>query len=238
MKRAAALLLALGLTALTTREAKAQEETLPGQGSVVFGAERMFGIYSYKGTAERDNAKYTQNGTQFSLLWGANGTSGGVENNFDAMPRIGVDFFVTEGLSLGGSIGYYTSSGEQKLEVPGQPTDSEDLDDLTAVAFAPRVGYLIPLGERAGFWPRGGITYVSFKDEQPDNDKTTITSWQLSAEAMFFLAPVEHFAFVLGPVIDFPIGGTVETENNNVAQPDQDLRWQNLGIAVGLAGYL
>ncbi len=239
MKHAWAGLVAVAMVALASPVVQAQSAgVLPTRGSVVFGAERMFGVYGYKGTVEGDNDKYTQRGTQFSLLWGANGTSGTIDDNVDAVPRIAFDFFISDGWTAGGAVGYYTASGEEETEEPGQPTRSDDLHDLTAFAFAPRVGYMIPLGRHVGFWPRGGPSYSSMKDQQPNNDKTTASSWQISLEGMFFFAPIEHFGIMLGPVIDLPLAGTLQQRNNNNSLPEKDLRWRSFGVAVGIAGYL
>lgn len=61
-------------------------------------------------------------------------------------PRIGVDYFVIDGLSIGGTLGlsYYTA-GEQ-----------------FQAAVLPRVGYAFSLSQQIDFWPRGGIGFMGW----------------------------------------------------------------------------
>src|SRR5690606_34389383 len=82
------------------------------------------------------------------------------------MARVGVDGFLIDHLSLGGSLGF-ASYGDDA--------------DATLFLFNPRVGYFAGLTRHIGFWGRGGFTYYSFTTE-PASDR-----WQLmlTAEALF-----------------------------------------------------
>ena len=91
-------------------------------------------------------------GTVFSLLWGAQAGASPVVPAI--YPRTSFDYFVIDGLSLGGSVGFSTAS--VKVKSGGSSMEG----DHTAVTFAPRVGYAFGLSDTIWFWLRGGPTYV------------------------------------------------------------------------------
>jgi hypothetical protein len=131
------------------------------------------------------------------------------------VPRFAVDYFVIDSLSVGGTLAYVHTD-----EDDDQPNDD---DDWGTFLFSPRVGYAIPFAEIAGFWPRGGFTYVNH-DDGNDWDELALT-----IEAMFWLSPAEGVAFVLGPTLD--IGITGEEDSGT------DIQNTVVGVSVGLMGW-
>ncbi len=97
-------------------------------------------------------------------------------------PRLGVDYFVIDGLSIGGhfGLGYYGA----------------DNNDGAYVALLPRVGYAFSLSRSIDFWPRGGIGLVA-GDAAAD-------SAVLGFEGMFLANIKDFFAIEFGPAIDVP----------------------------------
>src|SRR5690606_14350833 len=84
-------------------------------------------------------------------------------------PRVGVDYVMDGGLTLGGGIGYASVSGSTEVEGGGQSVES-DGPAYSGLVFAPRVGYAMPLTESIDLWPRGGITYASLSSEFTTTD--------------------------------------------------------------------
>ncbi len=247
MKKALASVASWGAAMLLTSAAMAEGGGIPMQNNFVIGAERMMGFYSYKGTMDADGTDFTTTGTQFSLLFGANqvGTAAaevgeiGLPTNPSATPRLAGDYMINDLVSIGGSLGYYTSSGEAEAKGNGF-SDSVDTPELSALAVAPRVGFMIPIGYMAAFWPRGGVTYVkasSKSDANGQDFEQNTTIQQLTLEGMFFIGPVEHFGFVVGPVIDIGVGGEVEYKAGNQSYT-YDGTWTSFGGVAGIAGYL
>src|SRR6185503_15220765 len=70
---------------------------------------------------------------------------GGVASGVYQAPRIGFDYFIINGLSLGGSFTIVSISTDA-----GSGTD---------ILFAPRVGYAYMFSDMFGIWPRGGFSY-------------------------------------------------------------------------------
>jgi hypothetical protein len=142
---------------------------------VSFAADRLMGIYILRGEA-RD--------TTF-------GIGGPAAFHPYMLPRLGLDFFVIDHLSIGGSLWWYSR------------------DDNSNFLFSPRVGYAIDFSRSFGFWPRGGLTFRS-NDVGPFDDD----EFALTFEAMFYGAPAEHFAFIFGPVFDIGIAGDGNEASN------------------------
>jgi hypothetical protein len=198
--------------ALTLTSAGAWAQEFGSSGTFAVSAERVFGFF-YE-DFEWDNPAPGGNGsvehTTFGFGWGD-------PHSPYTVPRFAVDYFVIESLSVGGTITYFRTDRDDD-----NPNDD---DDWSGFLFAPRVGYAIPFADMAGFWPRGGFSYVHFDDDPNDWDE-----FALNIEAMFWLSPAEGMAFVLGPTLDIGITGERD--------PDTDIQNTVVGVSVGLMGWL
>jgi hypothetical protein len=150
----------------------ARAQSFGHSGDVSFAADRLMGIYVFN--ENPDTRRHTIVG-------------------FGAPPathpyttaRLGIDGFVVNHLSLGGSFAYWSYDGP------------------SAFLFAPRIGYAIEISEAFGFWPRGGLTYRnSSPGRGPHDEELAVT-----LEGMFYAAPARHFAFIFGPVFDIGLVG-------------------------------
>jgi len=219
MRKLTSALFFAGLT-FSASSAFAQLERFGDKGTVAFSADRMFGFYKAAYSAELPNGDNVcdQNNVDCDATGFGFGMSAGFDNygfpyNY---PRLGFDYFVIDKLSIGGSIGYASISNDQ---AGGE-----------AFLFNPRVGYFLGLGSVVGFWPRGGFTYHSLDPDGPASQH----GFGLTLEAMFAVAPVEHFAFMFGPTVDVDFTGSEVCGNNS----DCKYRQRSFGIQVGLMGWL
>lgn len=189
--------LSLGSFAATAAFAQAR----PREGQAVIALERVFGFHSLhteiEGQPDRDVSA-------FGLLWLRS------ESAFH-QPRAAFDFFVTDGLSLGGSVAYYSWSGDS---------------DRNGFLLYPRIGYGIGLGDSVTFWPRGGLTYFS---EEDAGGGTTYDQVAMSFEAMFVLWPRQSWGIQIGPTLDLGMSGSAG---------DADFSQRAFGITFGMLGSL
>jgi hypothetical protein len=199
--RVASLAVALVCTA-TAGVASAQAS--PRRGQVTIAVERVFGFHMLHTEIEGPGGDQEADLSSLGLMWMRS------ESAFH-QPRAAIDFFLTDGLSLGGSIAFYSWG---------------DDSDRNGFLLYPRVGYGIGLGDSVTFWPRGGITY--FSEEAPGGNPE-YTQVALSGEAMFVIWPRRDWGFLLGPTIDLGLTGEVG---------DADFRQQAFGVTFGLLGSL
>lgn len=231
--------LALGMAALGllwTRGAAAQEETFGTQGRFIIAGERLVGYTVMKterkwsvGNTDRTE-KWTD--TQFDLTM-----KGSVHDPF-AAPRLAFDYFIIDGLSLGGSIGYASHTHEGKWTQGNQAGDDAD-ESENGWLFAPRVGYCYMFSPVVGIWPRGGFTYWTFHAESDPpgggpTDEDDANGFNFSAEAMLAIAPVPHAAFLVGPTLDFPITGSGEFKRNNNSVDYDKWKITSYGLQAGI----
>ena len=127
------------------------------------------------------------------------------------MPRLGVDYFLTEHLSLGGSFGLASVSFED--------------EDAIGVLLAARVGYALRLTHAIAFWPRGGLTYST-----ANGDLIDVSVFAFTLEGMFSFAPTSGWSFLAGPVLD--LGFTGEWGDTS------DYTEILFGIMFGLEGHI
>lgn len=173
---------------------------------VTVGVERVFGFYSID--IEREISDVQTQELNASSSGFAYQPSVGL---FD-VPRVGIDVFVTQRLSVGGSIGFYSND----------PDESDDeSDDTSGFLFAPRVGYVIPFNFRWGFWPRGGFSYVSLDSQQ--NVKLTA----LTLEGQFYFMPSPFVGITGGLLLDLGLTGEWGGQNR-----DYDERLIGLGFGL------
>jgi len=238
MRKLVVGLASAGAVLAFTTAASAQD--LGEQGSMALSADRLFGITSFSAKGELDLPGADEgevSGTTVSLLWGDAPRVGveGVEVPIPgAIPRLSFDFFVIDSLSLGGSLGHYSFSGEYD---PGGDGDTRDLDSVSAFALNPRVGYVFPLGDTAYFWLRGGLTYMKVNLEEEEGDsEANVSVMQLNAEGAFVIGIADHFGFHVGPALDFPLSGKAELEDGD-EDLDVDISVLSFGAYGGLVGW-
>ena len=253
MLRKSLALLAFASIGLASSAALAQE-TAPADGGIasagnlIVSAERLFGFSVAQDKTEQTvgNTTVTQTDSQtgYGLLW----NPGAISNPY-LVPRVGIDYTVIDGLTVGGSLGFYTQSSSTKSESGGQTTD-RDGPSLTALMFAPRVGYILQFGDSMGLWLRGGVTYynVSSERESPAPGGTgtvktenSTSGLALSLDPAFVITPVKHFGFFAGAMLDFGLSGTAKSEQSSggtTQSQEIDQKFNNFGINFGLLGYL
>jgi hypothetical protein len=221
---------------------------------LIFTADRLVPVLSFTRVSvdsnPNPNTTQTQStsGSNFSLLWGSNFY---LENNIHSLPRVAVDFTVIEHLTIGGAIAIAFGVGgtvTTETETGGtRRTVERDAPRATVFGIAPRVGYIIPLGDSLALWPRGGFAFYSvrFKQEFDQNNNTISQSrgdsvFSLDLDPQLAIVPFEHFYFSLGPLVNIPITGTRKTEtttNSQTTSVSNDMSIFQFGITASLGGF-
>jgi hypothetical protein len=207
--RSPAVLLSVLVALWLAVPTRASAEELTSRGNLVFSADRLFGLYFIHESVEvTDNTTAKVDATSIGLGW-----SIPVGRSYLTMPRIGIDYFLTHGFTLGGGVGIWSGS------------DDDDDISLTAFLLAARVGYALRLGHVVSFWPRGGFTYTTLSIEDSTADNYTFA---LTVEAPFVFAITEGFALTLGPNLD--LGFLAERSS-------RDASATVFGVMAGLSGW-
>lgn len=245
MKKAALLLLGTGLSLLSS-EALAQAQwqgsyspSMPTRSSsidnlgeemqFVFGVDRVMGVSWDRATISPDvGGEITQKATTVALF----GSAAGGDVPTTNIPRLALDFFVTEGISIGGSFIFISKSGESETDA-----GSSDLDSNTTWAIHPRVGYAYPFDETLSIWPRAGITYFSSSTELAAGGEANASGFDLTGEVMLGISPMSHFAILVGPYLDLGLSGTVENVPATGPSTESDATLTSFGLAVSVVGY-
>jgi hypothetical protein len=130
------------------------------------------------------------------------------------LPRLALDGFLTQSLTLGGSLSFGSYSFD-----PG---------DVDVFTLQPRVGYVVPIGGSVDFWLKGGLSYYSI-----DSGAVEESGLGLSGAFDFVIDLAPNFGISLGPSIDFGIIG----ERSSPAG-DVDVKYTTLALNLGLVGWL
>jgi hypothetical protein len=212
-------------------------------GQFAIGAERLFG-FSWDSETETTPAsgnvgerKDTDRHTTVSFL---NNALVGSASSYN-FARLAGDFFVIDGLSLGASLGYATSSLTTKTSQEGISTKTK-MGSTTGILVAPRVGFAHMFSPMVGLWPRAGITYVSIDAEDADgNDVASKDRIALGLDVPFVLSPVSHVGFMIGPSLDFGFSGSNDgyfiDANGNTVTNSRDVSSISLALNAGMFMY-
>ena len=252
----------LAVVAVTANSAAQSEFGTAGR--VVIGGERLMGVFVEETTFATSRSDFdgmatleqTDSATTFSLLGsrlGRNASSpaGGPSLN----PRLSVDAFVTDGFSLGGFLTYSSSTGEREtassVSAFGQTqseTTKEDAPTESLLSVGPRLGFGLAVGPTFAIWPRAGITYSLFSIHQEREvgpfgetaeSEVSISFLDLSAEFMLAFTPSDSAAILVGPYVDFGLGGSLEVDstpaNPAVDDLEADAKYTSFGLSVALA---
>jgi hypothetical protein len=213
----------------------ASAEPMGRAGQLVIGAERLVGIQAESLKQEgNDSSDSTTSVTTISLLGKGSTLIDSGRSGPAAVPRLSFDGFVTDGLSLGGALVYWRSSGSAE---PNGAGDSADLATLSTFQIAPRIGYAWAMSDAWSFWPRLGIEYTNYSISDEESDSSSSLSFlEASVEALFAVSPVPHFAFVFGPYLELPMTSSVSYDGPGSTDPDVDLSYLSYGVTAGIAG--
>jgi hypothetical protein len=200
---------ALALCTLTAAAAHAEE--LGEKQNIVFSGERLFGFYVDNQSVDTGATNLHHDHTVFAFGWQSDASSA------LTAPRLGVDYFITRSLTLGGNIGVFSHNQDNT----GRPSTTS-----TGVLFGARVGYAFRLAHAVSFWPRAGLTYATVSTDGVAGDAHVFS---LSIDAPFTFAPSENFAILLGPCLEV---GMLGKENGS------DYSEVMFGVMIGLAGWV
>lgn len=202
----------------------------------VFGVDRVMGISWDRLSADIDQGGTTTTVTEKTTNIALFGSAAGATTT--NVPRLALDFFVTEGISVGGSLIYISRS--ESLESDPDPGNlSGDTRSTSLFAIHPRIGYAYPFDETFSIWPRLGLTYFNHTEEVTDTTETTTSGWDLTGEIMLGISPMSHFAILIGPYLDLGLSGTQEETDLTPggATTEVDGTLTSYGLAVSIVGY-
>ena len=245
-----------GSIAVTTisiaQGAAAQEPPRFGdRGQLIVTADRLVPVLGYTSqsiTASDGDitTKTTDTGGSFAFLIGREPQLGVMHT----IPRVAVDVSVfprvTIGASLAIAFGIDGAHTEERTPRVGQRTVRENaIPGSTLLGFAPRFGYVVPLGRNLTFWPRAGLAFYSMKSHREVTSNLGVTSSSTETDTIFSLdldpqlvwTPLSHVLVHAGPLATIPITGAHETsfaQAGEVKDRSDDLTVFHFGISAGL----
>src|SRR5262249_24873431 len=128
------------------------------------------------------------NGNTTLALLGNDGDISDAASAF-TLPRVGLDGFITDGLSLGGTF----------IVIHNTPPSGPQ----TAFVLQPRVGFGFMFSRVVGIWPRGGVGYWNYSGPAEDAGHW----FAFNLDVPLIIRPVRHFAITVGPVLDVGFAG-------------------------------
>lgn len=178
-------------------------------------------------------SKVETSGSSLTFLAGSSQTNAFLGENPLALPRVGIDGFPTKGLSVGGSFAFFGSGGTVK-----SGGSEDDLASSSGFLIAPRVGYAAMFSNGFGIWPRVGFTYVS-EEIKSSAGNVSLSMQEIDVEIPIVISPWSHFAFTVGPVMDFSVGASLKASApGGGASQKVDFSFSTYGAMAGLVGYL
>lgn len=258
------------LVLLAAASAGAQEpaRSFAQRGQLIVSADWLVPLIAYDNqttspSPNPNNASTSNQTTTISLLPNINGANGAP--NFYNIPRIAFDYAVVDHLTIGGAVyAAFVPSNKTTTQATAAngtvTTTTSDNGTTTVFGIAPRVGYAIPISSAFAFWPRGGFSFNTLNVSTKPNTtvigpvtttnqtSTTVNEFAIDLEAIFVVAPVHHFGFFFGPVLDIPLTGsndsttttTTTTANSNTvttAQNNNSFSDLHVGVTIGLLGW-
>lgn len=207
--------------------AQAGAQMFGEQGQFIVSADRVMGYTHSSATFDPDppDAEVQVTQDNFAFLG-----QGDVVTPMFSNPRISFDYTVIDGLTLGGSLSFWTQSGEAETEAPFGTLQS-DLPSSTLFVLAPRIGYIFMFSEHVGIWPRGGFSFFVGENEAFFGEDSSLSGFAFDVEVPFAFVPLPHTAIFVGPAFDATItaGGEIDPGNT-----DYDLSVLDFGIYAGL----
>jgi hypothetical protein len=224
------------------------------QGEFIFGADRLFSLFAYTNNQlSAPGTSISVSGTSMAFFGGLNSVSLATGNGavsagngtFYNIPRLGFDYTIIKGLTLGGeAIAWFTLGGNQTFNNASQGTPGGN-----AFGIAPRVGYIFSINDVLAIWPRGGLSYYNANYSAQStpfprcNDTANANLFGLDVDPVLAISPVQHFAFQVGPTLDWGFTGGASTSTPQVPDCSRTQNFSytytavNFAINAGLLGW-
>ena len=212
------------------------------KGTLTIAADRVMPLVAYtKETFSAGGLQQENTSSSISLF------SYGVPTNIAyTIPRLAIDYAVVPNVTVGGSFMVFFDLSERSSTTFNGTTDSMDNPKTSGWAITPRAGYVMSLGGKIAFWPRGGLSYYSETVTNPPNGGGNNTSdgfhqFALDLEANLVILAAPHFMLMVGPVLDVPLSGsTTQTRDmmGVTTTTSYDYSQFHFGITAGVGGYL
>jgi len=228
------------------------------KGQLILSADRLVPLFNYTVGSVTEPANGLEltdstSGSGISLLFGRSLSVSEVGNNgpvnVHAVPRVAFDVTIIPRLTLGAAIAFGFGLGgtneDEFVAGGGRQTRPTDSPTATAIGLAPRVGYILPLGDIFAFWPRLGFGFYSVSTSfetvngqgAVQNNSVTDTLFSLDLDPQFVLVPLEHFFIHGGPLVNVPISGTRSRSSTAAPTVSYDASLFNIGLSLGLGGW-
>jgi hypothetical protein len=235
-RRATALF--LGALALGGARTASAQHRFGDKGQLAITGENLFGISTETVKTDLPPGKVSATSNHLGLLLSAQSDDATLST-----PRVGGHYFIIPNLSIGGTIGFDSRGGETTHPVGNGGFRTDPVRDRSTLLFLPKVGYTLMFSDVFGFWFRGGVGYVHRTDTSPtnSNDTNKYSFWFLALDAPFVISPVPHFAFYVGPAMEFSFAGTYSAADavpgGGVVTTSVGASYFHLNLAAGLIGY-
>jgi hypothetical protein len=218
--------LVLSAAALVTAPAAAHAALGESTG-VTISAERLFGYAHTKAELGSGNNKFSGTRSDFAVFMASPASPYSV-------PRLGLDVFIGNGLTVGGNFGFVigSTSGAYTYNVGAASLMTTTDADQTTFVLAPRAGYDLALNDKLHLWGRGGITY--FHTSNDGNTKLTTNGMALTLEPTFVFMAASNVGFTLGLTFDLPFSGETKQEQANNTTISRDSSYRQIGLLFGL----
>jgi hypothetical protein len=224
------------------------------QGEFIFGADRLFSVFAYTSniySLPGQTGNTTSNGTEMGLFWGGNGVAGGTGGgvfaagnpNFYSPPRLGFDYTVIPHLTIGGELYAWFTPGQNNTTPTGNGTSTTNPSPTgSAFGIAPRVGYIFGMSDMLSIWLRGGVSYYvsNWNSNAPNgcSASASLDAFGLDIDPQLVISPVRHFAFTVGPSLDWGfLGGWSYQGTCNAATTSGNYNAVNFSVNGGLLGW-
>ena len=157
-----------------------------------------------------------------------------------AVPHLSVHGVVGPGITLGGSLGYGSSSGEFAVRSDGE-RETGDAAELREFLCGLRGGYLLMPEKAVSLWLRAGVSAFSAHGERDDAE----TSFDqrglvLNIDPLLLITPADNVALMLGPVMDIMVTGDREERAATDFGTESEVfefrtHGTNIGLTAGVA---
>lgn len=184
-------------------------------GEFILSADRLMPLFAYENVKTDNGGGGSSSTTLTSIALVTHGAGVSAYN----IPRFALDVTVIPHLTVGGSVYAYFQLGSSDTGTNAQGVSVTTQNaKATFFGIAPRVGYILPIGDTFAFWPRGGLSFNDVGVSTPtvtnpagkvtDGGSATVTQWAIDLEPTFVFTPIPHVGITGAAVVDIPFAGS------------------------------